>query len=231
MMSPPGARGDAALVAAARTGDDRAFTELMRRHKEPLYSFVRHYVGDSDEALDLLQETFVAAWVGLARFDARRPLLAWLRAIALNKCRDWSRRRQVRRFFFSAAQIDANVGQASAHADASDSDRNAVQLAQAGYAEISAALERLTAETSIHYQDLEKLEQRLAALEDKMVAIARSAQTDDQLFDARGELDRQLRPYRGKMTADQLAMLEKQYLDRRLLESVGLPRLSLFYLR
>jgi hypothetical protein len=33
------------------------------------------------------------------------------------------------------------------------------------------------------------------------------------------------------MTADQLSMLEKQYLDRALLESAGLPRLSLFYLR
>ena len=41
----------------------------------------------------------------------------------------------------------------------------------------------------------------------------------------------QLRPYRGKMTADQLTMLEKQYLERHLLESAGLPRLSLFYLR
>jgi hypothetical protein len=37
-------------------------------------------------------------------------------------------------------------------------------------------------------------------------------------------------PYRGKMTADQLSMLEKQYLDRRLLEQANLPRLSLFYL-
>jgi len=40
-----------------------------------------------------------------------------------------------------------------------------------------------------------------------------------------------LRPYRGKMTADQLAMLEKQYLERILLEKARLPRLSLFYMR
>jgi hypothetical protein len=44
-------------------------------------------------------------------------------------------------------------------------------------------------------------------------------------------MDRQLRPYRGKMTADQLSMLEKQYLERTLLEKAGLPRLSLFYMR
>jgi len=103
--------------------------------------------------------------------------------------------------------------------------------ARAGYEEIAAGLERLTAETEARYRDLEDLEQRLTALEDKMVAIARSHQTDEQLLQARRELDSQLRPYRGKMTAEQLTMLEKQYLDRQLLETNGLPRLSLFYLR
>jgi hypothetical protein len=39
-----------------------------------------------------------------------------------------------------------------------------------------------------------------------------------------------LRPYRSRMTADQIAMLERQYLDRRIQEKAGLPRLSLFYL-
>jgi hypothetical protein len=47
----------------------------------------------------------------------------------------------------------------------------------------------------------------------------------------RQELEAELRPYRGKMSAPQLAMLEKQYLERRLLERQNLPRLSLFYMR
>jgi hypothetical protein len=102
---------------------------------------------------------------------------------------------------------------------------------RAGYQDIAAGLERLTAESETMYRDLEELERRLTALEDKMIAIARSHQTDDQLLGARRELDHQLRSYRGKMTADQLTMLEKQYLDRQLLETNGLPRLSLFYLR
>ena len=63
------------------------------------------------------------------------------------------------------------------------------------------------------------------------IAAARSRRSDEELLEARRELDRELRPYRSKMTADQLAMLERQYLDRRLLEKAGLPRLSLFYLR
>ena len=41
----------------------------------------------------------MAAFIALARYDASRPFGAWLRRIALNKCRDWSRRRAVRRLF------------------------------------------------------------------------------------------------------------------------------------
>ncbi|MFB3778792.1 MAG: hypothetical protein ACE141_14335 [Bryobacteraceae bacterium] len=99
------------------------------------------------------------------------------------------------------------------------------------YQEIVAALDRLIEGAETHYADLEGLEQRLTALEDKMVAIARSRQSDEDLLEARRALDAELRPYRGKMTAPQLAMLEEQYLERRLLEAAGLPRLSLFYLR
>jgi len=100
-----------------------------------------------------------------------------------------------------------------------------------GYTEIAAALERLAAESDRHYTDLEALEHRLTVLEEKMVAIARTRQSEEDLLTARREMERQLRLYRGKMTADQLAMLEKQYLERSLLEKAGLPRLSLFYMR
>lgn len=96
--------------------------------------------------------------------------------------------------------------------------------------EIADALDRLAAQIEEHAADLEELERRLTALEDRMIAAARARQTEEDLLAARRELDRELRPYRSKMTADQLAMLEKQFLERRLLESLGLPRLSLFYL-
>ena len=101
----------------------------------------------------------------------------------------------------------------------------------AGYAEIAAALERLAGEVDRHYADLEALERHLTVLEEKTIAMARTRQSEEQMFEARRELDRQLRPYRGKMTADQLALLEKRYLERNLLEAAGLPRLSLFYMR
>lgn len=91
--------------------------------------------------------------------------------------------------------------------------------------EIAATLENLVLDAS-----LEDLERRLTALEDKVVAILRSTRSDEDLYAIRQSLDRELRPYRGKMTAEQLSMLERRYLDTALLESAKLPRLSLFYL-
>ena len=92
-------------------------------------------------------------------------------------------------------------------------------------------VESILSEAETHYAQLEALEQRLSALEDKMIAVARARLTDNDLFLARQELDAQLRLYRSRMSAPQLAMLEKQYLDRWLLEHCHLPRLSLFYVR
>ena len=109
---------------------------------------------------------------------------------------------------------------------------NAIEIRKhAEYAEVATAVERLAQQSEELYRDLEDLERRLMALEDKMIAIARARQTDEDLLRARKDLDLQLRPYRGKMSAEQLTMLEKQYLERRLLETAGLPRLSLFYLK
>jgi len=108
---------------------------------------------------------------------------------------------------------------------------NAQAVRAANFPEIAATLDTLAGEAEERLHHLEELEQRLTALEEKMIATLKSGQTEQQLFEARRELDAQLRPYRGKMTADQLAMLERQYLERRLLEKAGLPRQSLFYLR
>ena len=99
------------------------------------------------------------------------------------------------------------------------------------YEEVAASLDKLLAEVEEHYRDLEQLEQRLTALEDKMSAIAKVSQSEDVLFAIRRELDAALRPYRSKMSAEQLAMLERNWMEKRLLEEAKLPRLSLFYLQ
>jgi hypothetical protein len=96
--------------------------------------------------------------------------------------------------------------------------------------QIAESVRGLAEGADVHVADLENLERHLTALEDKMVAIARSLASDETLIELRRELDVELSPYRGKMTADQISMLERRYLDTRLLERSGLPRLSLFYL-
>jgi len=110
-------------------------------------------------------------------------------------------------------------------------DRAAQALANANLTEIAGSLQRLSAEAENHYEDLEQLEQRLSALEDKLVAEVRTHASEEALFNARRDVDSQLRPYRSKMTAEQLSMLERQLLERRLLEDFKIPRLSLFYIR
>ncbi|KRB52444.1 MAG: RNA polymerase sigma factor [Pseudomonadota bacterium] len=98
---------DAELASRALAGEDRAFTVLMRRHKDGLYRFVRRYVGDADAAYEAVQESFVAVWNNLGRYDGARPFGSWLRTIALNKCRDRGRRETVRRMVFGTRPLEA----------------------------------------------------------------------------------------------------------------------------
>jgi hypothetical protein len=78
--------------------------------------------------------------------------------------------------------------------------------------------------------DLEDLERRLTVLEEKLAATVSVEADAELLLEIRREMDRSLAPYRRKMSAEQLAQLERQYLQKRLFERFGVPRLSLFYL-
>ncbi|MBI5282420.1 MAG: hypothetical protein HY858_12115 [Candidatus Solibacter usitatus] len=141
------------------------------------------------------------------------------------------------------AEALANNLPAPAHAPAQESpfplesvrahlDKAAAALRAApGYDEIAHSLAALLDRIEELLTDPQQLDQRLSALEDKMAALARTRLSDDDLFRMRRDLDCQLRPYRGKMSADQLARLEKSFLDRKVYELLGLPRLSLFYMQ
>jgi hypothetical protein len=78
--------------------------------------------------------------------------------------------------------------------------------------------------------DLEDLERRFTALEEKLLAAATMYASDETQLGIRREMDRQLSPYRRKMTSAQLAQVERQYIHKRLFDEFSLPRLSLFYL-
>ena len=104
--------------------------------------------------------------------------------------------------------------------------KNADAVRKAGFDDVAASLEALDVDAL--FQDLEQMEQRLTAIEEKLVARLKASASDEALFEARRALDIELKPYRGKMSADQLVMLEKQFLERKLLAASRLPRLSLF---
>jgi hypothetical protein len=78
--------------------------------------------------------------------------------------------------------------------------------------------------------DVENLERRLSAVEEKLTAALLAEAAEDMLVEIHSDLDRQLAPYRRRMSAEQLGQLERQFTQKRLLERFGLPRLSLFYL-
>jgi hypothetical protein len=122
--------------------------------------------------------------------------------------------------------------------------RNAVQLqsanlpdgpgvsGQAIATETAATLQRLAdeLEASKSSPRLEDLERRLTVLEDKLFAVLLSATPDEEIVSARAQADRELSPYRSKTPAAQIQQLQKQYVNKKLLEKNKLPRLSLFYM-
>jgi hypothetical protein len=122
-------------------------------------------------------------------------------------------------------------------------ERNREQLGHAAQSSnISAALresletaknklaDTLTVTDSPAQLDLEDLERRLTVIEGKLSAELSSNASDELLLAIRRDLDRQLAPYRRKMNAAQLEQLERHYIQKRLFEEFGVPRLSLFYL-
>ncbi|MGB8325198.1 MAG: hypothetical protein WCE52_19735 [Candidatus Acidiferrum sp.] len=77
--------------------------------------------------------------------------------------------------------------------------------------------------------DLEDLERRLTILDEKVHAALLTHAREELMLKIRREVDSQLAVYRRKMKAEQLALVEKQYLQKRLLDEYQLPRLSLYY--
>lgn len=83
---------DSALVSKAKSGDRRAFDQLVKRHNEVLRGFVVMRVGQ-DAADDVLQEIWTACWTALPGFGNRSGFKSWLYGISTNKCKDYHRGR------------------------------------------------------------------------------------------------------------------------------------------
>src|SRR5947207_13787209 len=78
-------------------GDRRAFAELVRRHKTPLYNFVLRYLRSASAAEDITQEAFLRVVQRASEFKHEARFTTWLFTIARNLCVDHARKGKLRR--------------------------------------------------------------------------------------------------------------------------------------
>ena len=89
---------DAELVERAKSGEEDAIEELVKRHIDAVYAFLARYMGNGELAEDATQETFVKAWKNLRKFDATRSMKPWLFEIARNTANDMLRPKRAHLF-------------------------------------------------------------------------------------------------------------------------------------
>ncbi len=87
-------RPEKQLLKAIRAGERAACEKLVKDYYQRVYRFLVHLTGDAGRADDLTQETFTAAWAGLANFKGRCSIASWLHRIAYSKFVDAGRKSQ-----------------------------------------------------------------------------------------------------------------------------------------
>lgn len=177
---------DGELAALALGGKQSAYTALLARYRDPVFRLVRATIGDTDAAVDVTQEAFVSAFAALKNYDSQRPFKTWVSRIAINKCRDWARRRAVRRFFTFALPIEAAVTIAgdTISADQQISDRAELDRVQSAIATLPQAIRE-----PLVLRTIEGMSQAETA---QVLGISEKA-VETRLYRARGRLTELLR--------------------------------------
>jgi RNA polymerase sigma factor (sigma-70 family) len=89
---------DSALAQQSLAGDQRAFELLVQRYSTPLFNFIYHFLGEYDQACDILQQVFLQLYISLPTLRIGEPLKAWLFQVARNRCLDELRRKRAIHF-------------------------------------------------------------------------------------------------------------------------------------
>ena len=89
---------DGVLAQQTLAGDPYAFEDLVKRYSTPLFNFIYRFLGDYDQACDILQHVFIQLHGSLNTLRTDKPLKAWLFQVARNRCLDELRRKRVIHF-------------------------------------------------------------------------------------------------------------------------------------
>jgi len=147
-------RDDAALVALAAGGSERAFRSLYRAYARPVYWIAHALVGEAGDAEDITQETFLVAWRKLAGFElAGDSLLPWLATICRFQAANRLRRRRRDRAHTTTLVEEALPATVDVAEQVVDAETTAAILREvAGLGELDRAIFRLCAAEGYAYQ-------------------------------------------------------------------------------
>jgi len=179
------------LVARSKAGDVGAFTVLVKRYEDRVYNLAYRMVGSADDASDIAQEAFLAAFEGLARFRGESAFYTWLYRVVVNKALGHRRERSARREFTGGNEEFGPIDVAAAPGDPPD----AVLEAREREAAIQAAIRALPDDyrTVVVLKDVEGFEYEEIA---EIAGIALGT-VKSRLHRARLLLREALKPYVG----------------------------------
>jgi RNA polymerase sigma factor (sigma-70 family) len=116
------AKQDFKLVDRAKEDDQKAFAELMKRYRKPVFHLILKMVRNNDDAEDLTIEAFAKAFRNLSKFNPEFTFSTWLFRIATNNCIDFLRKKKLNTFSIDNAYKDDNGDEVSM--DIRDSNLN-----------------------------------------------------------------------------------------------------------
>ena len=86
---------DQVLIKQALAGNERAYKQLLNRHKDAIFRMIVKIVHSQEEAWDLVQETFMKAFGSLSSYKSEYRFTTWLYKIAANNCIDFLRKKRL----------------------------------------------------------------------------------------------------------------------------------------
>jgi RNA polymerase sigma-70 factor (ECF subfamily) len=95
MKASPDLHTDAALIAKVKSGDERAFTQLVKRYEQTVWGFAFKLCRDKQKAEESFQDTFINVFRKIDQFDSRSKFSTWLYTIVANNCLMHRRKRKL----------------------------------------------------------------------------------------------------------------------------------------